>query len=133
MNKKTTGEGNAHVSAVPTVLNDPMRNRRVAFTASVRKAMGPTGPPSAAVVVKVIGTSWQHQRVGYPGMPSPAAISDRLRCRLLHDHSGLVLTAALHSRSEIVTARVPVPPYVPDRQHDTSHRGFTLSRTGRRP
>jgi hypothetical protein len=51
-------------------------------------------------------------------------ISDRLRYRFLHDHVGLVLTSALRDRTDIVTARVPVPLYLPDRQRGT--RGWGL-------
>jgi hypothetical protein len=51
----------------------------------------------------------------------------------LLDHLDLVLTAALRSRPDIVTARVSVPLDVPDRRHGTSHRGSALSRAGRRP
>jgi hypothetical protein len=50
----------------------------------------------------------------------------------LLDHFDLVFTAALRSRPDVVTARVPVPVYVPDRGHGTSHRGSALSRAGRR-
>jgi hypothetical protein len=51
----------------------------------------------------------------------------------LLDHFDPVLTVALRTRPDIVTARVPVLLCVPDRRHGTSHRGSAVSRAGRRP
>ena len=47
----------------------------------------------------------------------PVAVPNRLRYTFLHNHLDLVLTAALHRRPDIVTARVPVPVQLPDRRH----------------
>ena len=47
----------------------------------------------------------------------PVATPDRLRYRFLHDHLDLVLTAALRSRPDIVTARVPVSLHLPHGRH----------------
>jgi amino acid transporter len=63
----------------------------------------------------------------------PVATPDQLRYTFLHDHFDLVLTAALRNRPDIVTARVPVPLHLPDRQHDTSTRDRAPARwPGRR-
>ena len=58
----------------------------------------------------------------------PVAVPDRLRYTFLHDHLDLVLTAALRSRPDIVSARVPVPLHLPGRGHDTSTRDLSLPR-----
>ena len=52
----------------------------------------------------------------------PVAIPGGLRYRFLHDYADRALIAALRSRPDIVTARVPVPLHLPGRQHDTSTR-----------
>ncbi len=50
----------------------------------------------------------------------PVATPDRLRYRFLHDHLDLMLAAALRSRADIVTARVPVLLHLPDHRHGAS-------------
>ncbi len=46
----------------------------------------------------------------------PVAVPDRLRYRFLHNHFDLVLSRALRDRSDIITARVPMPLHVPARR-----------------
>jgi amino acid transporter len=46
----------------------------------------------------------------------PVAVPDRLRYRFLHNHFDLVLSRALRDRSDIITARVPMPLHVPPRR-----------------
>jgi malate dehydrogenase (oxaloacetate-decarboxylating) len=48
--EKIMNSGSARTPAVPAVLQDPMRNRGVAFTAAEREAMGLTGRLPAAVL-----------------------------------------------------------------------------------
>ncbi len=43
MNENTTGNSSAPRPAEPAVLNDPLRNRGVAFTLAEREALGLTG------------------------------------------------------------------------------------------
>jgi hypothetical protein len=43
MNENITGNNNVHTPAEPAVLNDPLRNRGVAFTPAEREALGLTG------------------------------------------------------------------------------------------
>jgi hypothetical protein len=42
----------------------------------------------------------------------PMALPDRLRYLFLHNHPGLVLSAALRGRPDVVCARIPVPLHV---------------------
>lgn len=44
----------------------------------------------------------------------PVAVPDRLRYRSLHNHLDVVLTSALRSRPDVVTARVPMPLHLAD-------------------
>ena len=46
----------------------------------------------------------------------PVAVPDRLRYRFLHNHFDVVLSRALRDRSDIITARVPMPLHVPARR-----------------
>ena len=43
----------------------------------------------------------------------PVAVPERLRYRFLHDHFDLVLSRALRDRTDIITARVPMPLHLP--------------------
>jgi len=43
MNENITGSASVRGPAEPVVLNDPLRNRGVAFTRAEREALGPTG------------------------------------------------------------------------------------------
>ena len=53
----------------------------------------------------------------------PVAVPDKLRYRPLHNHFDLVLTAALRSRPDVLTARVEMPLEVPVRRHGTRDPG----------
>jgi malate dehydrogenase (oxaloacetate-decarboxylating) len=50
MNEKATGDASAHTPAVPEVLDDPLRNRGVAFTLAEREVLGLTGRLPSAVL-----------------------------------------------------------------------------------
>jgi malate dehydrogenase (oxaloacetate-decarboxylating) len=43
MNEKTANDSNTRTPTVPAVLDDPIRNRGVAFSAAEREALGLTG------------------------------------------------------------------------------------------
>jgi hypothetical protein len=43
MNEKITGSNSAHNASVPKLLDDPLRNRGVAFTQAERETLGLTG------------------------------------------------------------------------------------------
>jgi malate dehydrogenase (oxaloacetate-decarboxylating) len=50
MNEKVTTEKDAPTPEVPSVLDDPMRNRGVAFSLAEREALGLTGRLPSAVL-----------------------------------------------------------------------------------
>ena len=53
----------------------------------------------------------------------PVAVPDRLRYRFLHNHFDVVLSRALRDRSDIITARVPMPLHVPARRGGDAGNG----------
>lgn len=61
MDEKTTGNNNAQPPAEPAVLNDPLRNRGVAFTLAEREALGLTGrlPSGVLTLEEQARRAWQ--------------------------------------------------------------------------
>jgi malate dehydrogenase (oxaloacetate-decarboxylating) len=64
MNENTSGNNSAHRPAEPDVLNDPLRNRGVAFTLAEREALGLTGrlPSGVLTLAEQAGRAWQQLR-----------------------------------------------------------------------
>ena len=90
MNDKTAGDGNTRTSAIPAVLNDPMRDRGVAFTAAEREALGLTGRLPAAVL-----TLEQQARRVYRQLQAQG-----------NDLAKNVYLEQLHDRNEVLYYRV---------------------------
>ena len=61
MNENITGNNNVHTPAEPAVLNDPLRNRGVAFTPAEREALGLTGrlPSGVLTLEEQARRAWQ--------------------------------------------------------------------------
>lgn len=61
MNENTTGNSSAPRPAEPAVLNDPLRNRGVAFTLADREALGLTGrlPSGVLTLEEQARRAWQ--------------------------------------------------------------------------
>jgi len=64
MNENITGNNNVHTAAEPAVLNDPLRNRGVAFTPAEREALGLTGrlPSGVLTLEEQARRAWQQLR-----------------------------------------------------------------------
>jgi malate dehydrogenase (oxaloacetate-decarboxylating) len=64
MNENTSGNNSARRPAEPDVLNDPLRNRGVAFTLAEREALGLTGrlPSGVLTLAEQAGRAWQQLR-----------------------------------------------------------------------
>jgi malate dehydrogenase (oxaloacetate-decarboxylating) len=83
MNEKITGKNSAHTQAVPEVLDDPLRNRGVAFTEAERKALGLTGRlPSAVLTLEQ-----QTRRVYEQLQRQPTDLAKNVYLEQLHDRN----------------------------------------------
>ena len=84
MNEKTTGKASVHTSAGPELLDDPLRNRGVAFTLAEREALGLTGrlpsgvlDPGAAGAPRLRAAAAAGQRSGQERVLGAAARPQR--------------------------------------------------------
>jgi malate dehydrogenase (oxaloacetate-decarboxylating) len=83
MNEKITGKNSAHTQAVPEVLDDPLRNRGVAFTEAEREALGLTGRlPSGVLTLEE-----QARRVYEQLRRQPTDLAKNVYLEQLHDRN----------------------------------------------
>ena len=83
MNEKIAGNNSAHTRAVPEVLDDPLRNRGVAFTGAEREALGLTGRlPSGVLTLEQ-----QTRRVYEQLQRQPNDLAKNVYMEQLHDRN----------------------------------------------
>ena len=83
MNENSTGNNSAHMPAEPAVLNDPLRNRGVAFTLAERKTLGLTGRLPAGV----LSLEEQARRVYDQLGRQPGDLAKNVYLEQLHDRN----------------------------------------------
>jgi hypothetical protein len=109
MNENITGNNNVHTPAEPAVLNDPLRNRGVAFTPAEREALGltgrlpsgvgdlgragPAGLAAAAGPKRRPGQERVHGRAPRPERRLRTSSPPRARDRMVRAHAGLKAAA----------------------------------------
>ena len=82
MNQSTTGN-NARTPAEPAVLNDPLRNRGVAFTLAEREALGLTGrlPSGVLTLEEQARRAWRQLQA------QPSDLAKNVYMEQLHDRN----------------------------------------------
>ena len=83
MNENTTGNNSVRRPAEPAVLNDPLRNRGVAFTLAEREALGLTGrlPSGVLTLEEQARRAWQQLQA------QPDDLAKNVYMEQLHDRN----------------------------------------------
>jgi malate dehydrogenase (oxaloacetate-decarboxylating) len=127
MNENTTGNNSARTPAEPAVLNDPLRNRGVAFTLAEREALGLTGrlPSGVLTLEEQARRAWQQLQA------QPSDLAKNVYMEQLHDRNEVLYYKVL---GDHLTELLPVvyDPTVGDAIERYSHeyrrpRGIYLS------